>query len=163
MKLKGMKKAPLNVEVVVLPRSEGTELVFKFRAVLNIDEYEKQYPKPNAPYLRRPGQQNATPDFDNPKYREQLTEWSKQQTLWLFLQSIKETEDLEWETVELNNPETWKNIEKELEDFGINSYEHAHLINAMLKVNALSDDHIREARERFFERQHQEKEKLAHS
>jgi len=58
------------------------------------------------------------------------------------LQKVKDTQPIEWETIDLNNPETWGNIEKELRDAKFNPSEIARIINGALEANSLSEHMI---------------------
>jgi hypothetical protein len=68
---------------------------------------------------------------------------------WMFLTSISATPDLEWETVKLNDPNTWENWRKELRDSGFSIPECNYLWSSFSEANSLDNSKIEEARERF--------------
>ena len=158
MKINGESLNRPNTDVVVIPRPEGNDIVFKVQSVLDMDAFEKQFPLPEPTYLRRPGQKEATPNFEDPKYKKAMMEHSANKTKWMFFKSLEATEGLEWETVDLTDPTTWGNIDEELKAAGLNQFEVGMIYSAIMKVNSLDSDYIAEARERFFASQKQESE-----
>jgi len=151
MKIKGEVLSQPNEEILVIPRSEGKDIVLRFRSVLEMDEFEKQFPPPQPPHKRLPGQKESTPDYTDPTYKKATEEYGGKKTKWMFLKSLEATEGLEWEKVKLNDPETWTLLDEELKDAGFNQFEVARIYQAMMKVNSLDEEYLAEARKRFFE------------
>ena len=147
MKFKGKSFSGPRVHFVVIPR-DGEDLVFKAQAVLDYSPFEKMFPRPEPPMIRRP-RQAPVPDLEDKEYVDSLDEWSSKRIHWMILQSLKATEDLEWETVDYSNPETWGNYEKELTDAGFSPVEVASLINAVLDACGLNQTKIDDATTRF--------------
>lgn len=156
MKLRG-KTIPLHVVTVVLPR-EGEDLVFKFKATPDIKEFERLVPPPAKVYLTssRTGEQKLD---DSPSglrtMREREEKYNNLRTAYMFITSIAATEGLEWETVDLNNPETWLNFQDELAASNISKGDFNALLNGMLQANSLDDDKLEEARLRFLQKAEQ--------
>jgi hypothetical protein len=65
------------------------------------------------------------------------------------LKSLESTEDLEWETVDINKPETYGNWQIELEDAGFSEIERMRVMQLCTQVNALDDNMLDQAKETF--------------
>lgn len=148
MKLQGKVLDGPQERVVVFPRQNGDKLVFKFKAVLNSDEFDKICPVPEPPEMILPGGGKKLA-LDDKTYLKKLEEWSQNKTHYMFLESISATDDLEWETVDLGNPETWKNYQKELEDAGFTESERLVMLRAYSEVQGLDQSKIDEATRSF--------------
>lgn len=155
MRLKGKKFAPA-VEFVVFPRPtsviDGKEvnndIVFKCGAVTNFDAFDKLCPEPQVPIKLLAGGIQE-PDNDNPGYLEKLNARARKQQAYLFIQSLKATEELEWETVKENDPETWENYRTELEQAGLTLFEIARIMKTVMAANGLDEERLEEAKRRF--------------
>lgn len=161
MKIHGESLSRLNVETVVFPREGGKDLVFRLQSVLDQDEFEKYCPEPKPPLKTMKGEVVGRPDLKDKKYVEAMNNYGANKVKWLFLKSIDATEGVTWETVDIATPDTWKLIEKELQDSGLNTVEIIKLYGAMMKANSLDDEYLEEARKRFFEREQEKKESEA--
>lgn len=148
MKLKGIKPTSANTKIVVIPRGDGNDLVFKVQAVLDMEPFDKLCPAPIPPTIVRKDQSTAL-DVEDPKYKEKLTTWAKYKNAWMVIESLKATEDLEWETVDRSDPDTWDNYLDELKDFKLAVTEINIIMQAIAEVNGLDEDKIEEARKRF--------------
>ncbi len=145
MKLNGKKPNP-NETYVVFPRDEG-DIVFKAKSVLDTDPFESLYPPPKPPRIQRRGEDWAD-NVEDPDYKKSIQLRAARKFFWVMLQSIRDTEGLEWEIVQYDDPETWEKMPVELKEF-MSEYEVQHLFNKVLEVNSLSDDKLDEARDRF--------------
>lgn len=148
MKLKGVKISGPQERIIVLPRQDGNNLIFKFIAVLDFSDFENLCPAPVPPEILKPGGQRSLA-FDNPKYVKELDEWSTRKTHFAFLKSIEATENLEWETVKMGDPETWEKYQKELEDAGLTEPERVRLLMVYSEVQGLDQSKIDEATKNF--------------
>lgn len=147
MKVNGKIVDQPNEVLLVLPRETG-DLVFKFRAVVSTEEFEKLCPEPTPPRVAKPGGEVEI-RINDPGYRKQLDEWAGRQTHWQFLQSIKVTDRLEWETVRYDDPGTWQNWRSEMESCGFSIGEMNAIWAHFMRANSLSVTMIDEARKRF--------------
>lgn len=154
MKLKGKKISGPNIEVVVLPRGQGEDLVFKCQAVLNMDDFDKLCPRPKAPIVIKKGGIKVE-DVEDKGYQQELIEYAKKRMAWMVITSLRATDELEWETVDFGNQDTWAGYEKELRDAGLAEMEVARIVAGVMNANALNEERIQEARERFFTSTHQ--------
>ena len=84
--------------------------------------------------------------MDQPK---EAREFNGQRTNYLIAASLRATPDLEWETVQLDNPSTWKNITSELKDADFSELEIGRIRQGVMRANSLDEGMIDEARDRF--------------
>ena len=148
MKIKGKKVSGANECIIVIPRGVGEDIILKARAVLDMDAFDKICPPPEPPVKMIPGGKKVS----NPRskgYLKEIERHSEKRLTYIILMSLQATEGLEWETVDLDDHSTWGNFRKELKDSGFSSVEVNRIIGDCVNVNALNDDKIEEARERF--------------
>lgn len=148
MKLHGKKIEGLNRETVVIPRSEGDDLVFIAEAVPDWQPFYKLCPGPKAPVRVLKGGKKEY-DLEDPAYLAQLDAHGKKQTQWLILQSLKATPGLEWETVNLGDHRTWGKLEDELVASGLTYAEIRRIVDAVMNANCLNERRLEEALENF--------------
>jgi len=147
MKLHGKNLEEPPVTTVVIPRPNG-DLVFQAKPVLNSDEFNEIMPRPEPPErLHKGGQKQKL--VDDPRYKEDLSEWIKAKTDWTIIQSLSATEGLEWETVDMNDPKTWGNYNQELIDAKLLPTEIAKITDAVFEAIGLDQAKIEEATKRF--------------
>lgn len=150
-----------NVAYAVIPRPplrqpqpDGTtleinqDIVFVAEAVLDHTEFDKLCSQPQPQPAQRPGGETFL-NVKDPKYIARLNEWANHKRCWLVIESLKATKDLIWETVDPSIPSTWVNYETELKNAKFTQREINEIFGAVIEANALNDDRIREARERF--------------
>lgn len=147
MKIHGKKLEGVNIEVVVIPRQSG-DLVFKAQAVLNYEDHDKINPMPKAPIKLLPGGVKSQ-NVEDPRYKERMNEWAEQKFYWMMVKSLEATPGLEWETVKLDDPSTWKEYRKEMEDGGLSPGEIARIEMCVTNACGLNQAKIDEATERF--------------
>jgi hypothetical protein len=162
MKIAGKKIVGSNIEYIVIPRplsfqlnpetqepqEVNNDIVFKATAVLSFENFEKICPPPTAPLSKRPGGESFQ-NVEHKDYKAKELVWGLNRTNWLILESLKATDDLEWETVKADDPSTWGNWNKELEDSGLNWKEISLIREGIWKANALNDEKIDQAKKRF--------------
>jgi len=149
MKLNGQKLSTMNNQIIIIPRTDG-DMIFKAAPVLDMAEFNTLYPEPKPPMIRRRGESTDSPDMSDKKFKETLEKRSKAYSLYMIIKSLMATEGLEFETVDIKNPETYINMEKELEDSGLTSVERGRLFQGVMRANSLDMEYIEEARKRFF-------------
>lgn len=149
MRYKGKQLSAPKPEVLVIPR-EDEDIVFQAQAVMDYSPFELISPEPEPPEKMLPGGKK-TKDFQHPAYQERMADWMKKRQLWLILESLKVSEGVEWETVDLNDPETYENYWDELAKSGFNEMERAMIRNLALKANSVDDQKMEEARQRFLQ------------
>jgi phosphoribosylanthranilate isomerase len=146
MKINGFVVTGPQTEVVVIPRGE-VELVIRAQAVLDYTDFDKLNPIPKPPVKMLAGgvtQENV----EDPKYKERLSAWAQQKTDWMIIKSLSATECIEWETVKMDQPDTWKNYRDELESV-FTPDELSKIMEAVLVATGLTQSKIEEATKRF--------------
>lgn len=133
-------------EPLVIPRN-GQNLVLMIKPVLDYSEFNKLCPRPKVPYRQRPGKA-PEPAMDTPKYQKELETWGKRRTAWMIIQALSDTEGLEWEHVDLQNPETFENVTDEIEQTFLPA-EASMIVDTVFRLCGLTDDLIREATQAF--------------
>ena len=147
MKIKGKRLESSNEVTIVLPRYNGEDLIFKAKVVLDYPNLDKLLTKPEAPSILKKGKQEK--DYKDSGYITQVQKNYEYRLNYMVLLSLAATEGLEWETVDLEKPETWENWETELKESGIPNSEVIYIFNKVQEVNSLDQDKLDEARERF--------------
>ena len=152
MKIQGRDTvAPSNI-LLVFPREDenGEEYFIHFEAkmVTDYDVFDNLYPQPNPPVVTK---KDGSEQFlvTDPEYLKAENAWGMARTRWMILESLSVTEDLEWSTVEENDPETWGNYHDELIAAGFQPIEVTKIIQAALDANVITDEKLIEAKQRF--------------
>lgn len=148
MKVNGKPINGARIATLVLPYGEGDDfIVFKFRALTAKDNFEKIMPRPKPARHVKPGGQEFF-DYEDPRYKLSVDAWAENKINWEFLRSISATEGLEWETVKMEDYQTWKNWRTEMEEsFGM--VDFGHIFGGFLEANSLNEAKLEEARARF--------------
>ena len=147
MKINGMVINSAYEEVVVIPRHTGN-IVFKARAISNFEPFEKLCPTPKPPLRQFPGGRTIE-DVENPDFQKAFNNWAESKVHWMFLESLKATHGLAWETVDMADSTTWSNYQKELSAAGFSPAEQARIIQCVSQANGLDQSKIDEATESF--------------
>lgn len=148
MKIKGKKIEGPNVEIIPIPRAQGDDIIFQAQAVLDMEPFETMCPTPIPP-IKRLASGEEIPNLQDVNYLKSLQNISTKRLAWIVLTSLQATEGLEWETVDLSDHTTWGLFRKELHESGFSDIEINRIIAGCISVNALNDDKIEAARERF--------------
>ena len=147
MKIAGKVLDGPRVETLVIPRGED-EIILKARAVLDFDDFEKLCKPPEPPMLLKRGGEQV-PRLDDKDYLKRLDDFASKKTAWMVLKSLEATEGLEWETVKMDDPDTWRNFETELKDAGFSFAEVGLILQTVTTACGLNQSKIEEATKRF--------------
>jgi hypothetical protein len=148
MKINGKTIKGPNVEIIAIPRSNGDDIIFHAQAVLSMEDFHKMVPEPVPPYKTH-GDGTVTPEFNSPKYKEKMSVYNQQINDYMLIKSLSATPGLEWETVDIDNPETWHNIHSELKSSDLTDVEIQRIMMGAINANGLSEARVEEARKRF--------------
>lgn len=96
--------------------------------------------------------------MEDTEYLDALKKRGMKRFTWIILQSLSATDGLIFETVNMQDPETWMKLEDELKDSGFSPTEVAMIFNGVTAANGMDEDKYKEARERFFIAEKQAKE-----
>ena len=149
MKYKGQKIEGPNEEIIIIPRGTGDDIVLTARAVLDFKEFDDLITVPKPPMRMTRGESKHTPLLNDPKYKKEMDLYNQLRLSWLILTSLKATEDLEWETVDMFDSGTWNNYDEEMRDSGFSNVEIGRIIDGVMIANSLSQEKIDEARKHF--------------
>ncbi len=130
-------------EVLVLPRAKG-EIVIRARGLSDMDTFYKLCPEPIAPMILT--KDGSKPDLEDKGYAELLSEHVKRRWAYITVASLV---DVEWDTVQLDNPSTWTNWEPDLKANGFTGAECNRVFGLCLAANALDERKLARAREAF--------------
>ena len=147
MKIKGSQIAPPTSEKVYIARGDDV-MVFEAAPVLSFEDFEKLYPEVEPPTAHYPDGRQV-PDFTDERYLKALEARGEARINYMFLKSLEATPGLEWETVDLANPETYGNFRDELEASGLAPIERQQLLQAVITANGLDESRMEKARESF--------------
>lgn len=147
MKVQGRQVTAPSTRTIAIPRDDGP-IVFKAAPVLDFKIFEALCPPPKAPWIQKPGEAQVR-NPEDPTYKEAVSNWARQKTAWMFIQSLNATEGIEWETVKADSPDTWLGYTNELQASGLTQGEIAAIMNAIIEVCGLNQQKIDEATKSF--------------
>ena len=148
MKLNGKDESRMEM-VIPIPRPSGDDLVFIMTPVVSYEDFSRLCQMPKPPILKKAGGVEVA-DVEDEGFLAQLRNYAEQQAHFVFLNSVKKTPGLEFDTVDMEKPSTWGNYQKEMAAFGLTDAEVARLIRAAQAANGLDDGLVDEARNRYF-------------
>lgn len=146
MKIGGVEVNGPGEEVLVLPRSNGN-VVFKARAVLDMTEFYDHCPPPVAPKIIRAGGE-VQENLKSPSYKQANHQHSMLRFAYIAIKSL-EPSCIEWETIDMEKPQTWLNWEDELRKAGFSGVEIQRITVLVMQANALDESKLKLAREAF--------------
>lgn len=148
MKLKGKKIEGPNEVPIVIPRHNRDNLEFVAVAVLDYTDHDKLNPMPFPPVRSEPDKAE-TPLLQDPDYLQAKQKWGERKTHWMILTSLAATPELEWESVDMDEPESWENYQEELKESGLSELEISNIISAVIQACGLDQEKIDLATESF--------------
>lgn len=148
MKIAGKKVQSLNVEIIVLPRGNDDPLVFKAQAVLDDSVFDKFCPIPKPPMGIGKGGKKE-PNLKDTGFLKACAERGEKKMAWMVIESLRATEELEWETVVYEDHTTWLNWSTEMKEAGLNYIEIQRIQSGVFAANCLNEAKIEAARNAF--------------
>lgn len=147
MRINGEPAHVPGIAHVPVPRPSG-DLIFTCLSILDYTELETLCPEPTPPIVRhRDGRK--VKDYDDKAYQEARGKWSERRQAWSVLTSLKGTDWLSWDTVDMGDPETWMNYLEEFTKAGFAPIEVNRIIDGVYTACGLNQSKIDEAMERF--------------
>jgi hypothetical protein len=132
-------------ETLVLPRGDQF-IVFKAAGLPNMDAFNKMCPEPQPPGAMT--KDGWVPNPGDKGYLSILANYHKQRLAYMIVFSLSPSQ-IEWETVDAENPATWANWEADLKNAGLSQVECNRVIGLVLEANCLDDNKLKQAREAF--------------
>lgn len=148
MKIEGHNNYEPNIEICVIPRTNGEDFVFTAKALMDLDEFDILCPVPEPPAVIGKGGVK-TFDFKNQSYLDALISHSKKRISYFVIYSLKATTGLTWNKVVFGDPETWSLYTEELKTAGFNYLEVQRIEAAVFTANCLNEEKVQQARENF--------------
>jgi len=145
MKINGHEIQGACVSTLVLPRGEDN-IIIKAQSIPDFDEFDKLCPEPKAPgILTKAGWE---PNLKDESYRSVLNIYQENRIAYLIVRSL-EVSDIEWDSVDVNNPKTWTNYIADFKEAGLSEIEIGHIVQLVMEANSLDEKKLEEARKNF--------------
>jgi hypothetical protein len=146
MKIAGIDPKSLSSEVLlVLPRGDG-EIVFRAKGLPDMGGFEALCPNPKPP--GKFTKEGWIPNLTDPTYQQVLSEWAKKRLGYMVIHSLEPSE-IEWDTVNKDDPRAWTKWEDDLKSGGLTQVECNRVLALVLEANALDEGKLQRAREFF--------------
>lgn len=145
MKINGVEVNGPAEEVLVLPRANG-DIVFRARAVLDMKPFEALVPEAKMPQRLEKGGFKSNPD--DPGYVAQVKRREELRFAYMCIKSL-EPSNIEWSRVDIDEPGTWTEWEKELQEAGFSAIEINRIAVCVMGANALDEAKLKRARDVF--------------
>lgn len=153
MKIQGKKITGPNIEIIIIPRGdERDDIILKAEAILDMKVFDAVCPRPKPP-IKRLASGDEVPNIKDSGFIRQIEKYAEKKLAWMLIESLQATEGLEWEKVDISDNTTWHLYKEELNEAGFSDTEVQRILNGVTTVNALNEDKINEARERFLRSQ----------
>lgn len=147
MKVNGVALTSMRLVELYLPIAGGGAVEFKFRPLRSDEDFETVCPKPVPPIKIGKGNVKHA-NIEDPHFKAAVNDWVTKKLDWEFLTSISATEGLEWETVNLAEPDSWKNWRDDAAKvFG--KAELNKLFEAFINAQYLTEELMEKARDAF--------------
>lgn len=147
MRIGGIDPKSLSTEIVlVLPRGEEQNLVFRAIGLPTMDAFNARCPAPKPP--GKMTKDGYVPQENDPTYVQVLNEWAKKRLGYMVLHSLAPS-NIEWDTVSMDDPRSWPNWEKDLKNADLNEVEVGRVLGLVMEANALDEKRLQKAREVF--------------
>lgn len=146
MRLNGKKIEGLNVEEIFIPRGEEA-ILFRAQAVVDYTICDALNPRPTPKKGRN--RAGELVEITDKTYATALDEYATRRVAYMVVKSLEATEGLEWETVNLEDMNTWGNWRTEFESSGFTEPEIGRIFGGVLAACGLDESKVEKARNRF--------------
>lgn len=144
MRIGGIAVEGPTEEVLVLPRGEQV-LVIRAKAI-NLDDFDALCPEPKPPgKLTKDG---WIPDVDNENYKSIVNTHNEKRIAYLVVKALEPSE-IEWDTVQIDNPRTWTNYTSDFKAAGLTTIEINRIVQCVMQANSLDENKLEQARKVF--------------
>jgi hypothetical protein len=142
MKISGRTVDAPQEEILILPRGDNP-IVIRAKAVIDLDEFDKICPEPKPPgKLTKDG---WVPNKGDKTYTQMMDKHAERRIAYLVIKSL-EPSQIEWDTVDIDNPSTWLNYIKDFKAAGLASLEINRIVQCVMVANSLDESKLDEAR-----------------
>ncbi len=147
MKIGGIDPTTLPVEeVLVLPRGDQN-IVFRATGLKDMESFKRYCPEPTPPKKLVKGGATVA-DLEDKGYQEAMAMYHKCRIAYIVVNSLAPSQ-IEWDTVNPDNPGSWTNWETDLKNGGLSEIECSRVLGLVLEANCLDEAKLRKARELF--------------
>ncbi len=147
MKIGGREITGVNKVTLVLPRENGEDIVLIAKAIQDLDAVDEFLQTPKPPAALGPGSETIY-NHKDPSYLAAMLLYNTKRMAWIVLESLREN-NIEWDTVDMEDSGTWANYVDDLKGAGFSSIEINHIGNSVVEANALDEEKLNAAREVF--------------
>ena len=144
---------------IVIPRVDE-DIVLTAVAVSCEKEFSALVKEPEPPKIYNKNGSLNRIATDDPDYIKKRQGYYSQKLNYQILCSL---ENVEWQSVDLKDPETWDNWKQECIDSGLSDTEVGRIINEVMDTLNPTEDLVHKMRERFLSTRTQEAEKVQSS
>lgn len=155
MKINNLTVPKEYVCTLVIPKAD-VEFVFKAKPVLDFTGFDTLCPRPVKQMATFPGGKKK--QVSTTEYEQAEAVWLEQRYDWMILQSLMATDGLEWDSVNPDDPGTWKNWREDLLSEGFSDHETRLLQEMVHDACGINTDRIEKATKSFLQRAEQEPE-----
>lgn len=134
-------------QILVLPRVNGDDIIITARAVLSMEDFDRFVPQPQAKRAWVKGKGNVLMT-DDPAFLKEMETYGEKRFAFMALKSLEPSE-IEWETVKMEDPNTWTGWTKELNEAGLSEVEVQRIVVCVMQANSLDENKLSEARAAF--------------
>lgn len=147
MKVGGVQVTPPPEGLLILEREEGS-LVFRAKSVAieAWDHFNKICPEPSIPMVLVKGEKK--PNTTDETYQLQCRKLHAKRIAYLCIKSL-EPSNIEWDTVNMDDPDTFEKFEDDLRTAGMTEIEIQKVIQLCVGANSLDEEKLKKARESF--------------
>ena len=132
-------------EILALPRGEE-QIVFRARGLPDMEEFDTLRPEPKPPVrLTRAGKE---PNEDDANWRSAMLAHGRRRVAYMVVKSLEPSE-IEWDTVDPDNPKTWTNCTEDLRGAGFSQVEINRIVGLVWEANCLDEAKLERARQVF--------------
>lgn len=155
MKLNGIS-VKIEREVVIPILSDNSDPFYLIgRPIMSYDEFELVCPAPKPMVGGEPGKEKPLPEHK--LYKEAMVKRAVKFNDWVNLKTLVEVANakgerfpIEWETVDMNNPDTYANWKKELKEInGLSDGDIQRIEMDVLRCNSMDSELIEKAKDDF--------------
>ena len=146
MKIGGIDPSTLPAEeVLVLPRGDQS-IVFRARGLPDMEEFDKLCPEPKPPgKLTKEGWE---PNEEDAGWRSAMLAHGRKRMAYMVVRSLEPSE-IEWDSVDPDNPKTWSNYTDDLRRAGLSQVEINRIVQLVWEANCLDEEKLQRARQVF--------------
>jgi hypothetical protein len=146
MKIGGVTLTPPPEEILVLPRGDQ-KIIFRARAVQNLDDFDAMVPVPKPPVILVKGE-GQKDDVNDTGYKSAVELRDRIMMAYLVVKTLEPSE-IEWTTVDLLKPNSLLNWEADLLNAGLTRIEVKKVYDLVMEANSLNEAKLEAARKSF--------------